>query len=172
MTSSPVFTAPPSVAPPGRAIFEPFRRRVRTLYLPRLLAAKTELYSKLDEVPNRMQVLTNQVRLLLELAHDYEQGRYRKLPWYSLAAAILALLYFISPADLLPDYIPVLGALDDLFALGLAVRVLRKDLIAYCEFKGLDPDDYFSTGTPGTSGLNWSGSGGRPSTRNPTPNSA
>lgn len=37
-----------------------------------------------------------------------------RMPWYARAFALLVLAYVLSPIDLIPDFIPVLGYLDDL----------------------------------------------------------
>jgi uncharacterized membrane protein YkvA (DUF1232 family) len=61
-------------------------------------------------------------------------ARDRRTPWYVklLAAAIAA--YALSPIDLIPDFIPVLGYLDDLLILPLGillvVRLIPPDLMA------------------------------------------
>jgi uncharacterized membrane protein YkvA (DUF1232 family) len=54
--------------------------------------------------------------------------RHPGTPWYAKALAILAVAYALSPIDLIPDFIPVLGYLDDIILLPvliwLAVRAL------------------------------------------------
>ena len=51
-----------------------------------------------------------------------------RTPWYAKACGALTLLYALSPIDLIPDFIPVLGYLDDLiivpFGLWLARRLI------------------------------------------------
>jgi len=47
-------------------------------------------------------------------------------PWYARALGILVVGYAISPIDLIPDFIPVLGYLDDLILLPLGLALLRK----------------------------------------------
>jgi uncharacterized membrane protein YkvA (DUF1232 family) len=49
-----------------------------------------------------------------------------RTPWYAKAFAALVAAYALSPIDLIPDFIPVLGQLDDLLLvpLGVAVAVL------------------------------------------------
>jgi uncharacterized membrane protein YkvA (DUF1232 family) len=42
-----------------------------------------------------------------------------------------------------PDVLPVLGSLDDVVLLALAVRVLRNDLREYCRFKGYSEEQFF-----------------------------
>lgn len=52
-------------------------------------------------------------------------------PWYAKALAALALVYALSPIDLIPDFIPVLGYLDDLIILpaliALTIHFIPKD---------------------------------------------
>lgn len=56
-----------------------------------------------------------------------------RVPWYAKTAAIAVAAYALSPIDLIPDFIPVLGHLDDvvIVPLGilLAVRLVPEDLM-------------------------------------------
>jgi uncharacterized membrane protein YkvA (DUF1232 family) len=122
---------------------EHFTERRRAAQLERLRASREAVQSKLREIPNRMQKLVNQVRLLLDLADDYASGRYRAVSWLSLGVAVVAALFFLSPADVVPDWLPVVGQLDDMAAVAIALKVLKRDLIKYCEFRGLNPAEYF-----------------------------
>lgn len=108
-----------------------------------LTVSREQVFDKLRAIPERMQRLTNQVELLLELANDYASGRYREVRWYSLAVAVSAALYFVSPTDVIPDWVPVLGHMDDLLFMGFALKLVQADLRAYAKFRGLDPDRYF-----------------------------
>ncbi len=141
-------TAQPEVVPPAeqRRILRVLARltaNIRKAQLARLHKSREAVFEKAREIPDRMQQLTNQVRLLLDLVDDYLAGRYRKVRWYSLAIAVAAALYFISPSDLIPDTLPGIGQLDDLLIMAVALRLLRKELNAYARSKGLDPADYF-----------------------------
>lgn len=49
-----------------------------------------------------------------------------KLPWYAKVLAALVMAYALSPIDLIPDFIPVLGILDDLILLPLGIALLIK----------------------------------------------
>lgn len=44
-----------------------------------------------------------------------------RTPWYAKALIVLILAYALSPIDLIPDFIPVLGLLDDLILLPIAI---------------------------------------------------
>ena len=56
-----------------------------------------------------------------------------RTPWYAKAAAGLVAAYALSPIDLIPDFIPVLGYLDDLvlvpIGIWLVVRLMPVDLM-------------------------------------------
>lgn len=49
-----------------------------------------------------------------------------RTPWYAKIWAVLVVAYAFSPIDLIPDFIPVLGYLDDLFLIPLGVFVALK----------------------------------------------
>lgn len=48
-----------------------------------------------------------------------------RTPWYVKALAIAVIAYAVSPIDLIPDFIPVLGWLDDLLVLPLGIALVR-----------------------------------------------
>ena len=64
----------------------------------------------------------------------YFAARDRRTPWYAKALAFIVAAYALSPIDLIPDFIPVIGYLDDiiLVPLGilLVVRMIPPDAMA------------------------------------------
>lgn len=60
-----------------------------------------------------------------------------RTPWYAKVFAGLVVAYAFSPIDLVPDFIPVLGYLDDLIlvpvGLALALRMIPRDVFAECQ---------------------------------------
>ncbi len=51
----------------------------------------------------------------------YLASRDPRVPWYAKALAIAVAAYALSPIDLIPDFIPVVGYLDELFILPLGI---------------------------------------------------
>lgn len=60
-------------------------------------------------------------------------------PWYAKAIGVFVVAYALSPIDLIPDFIPVLGYVDDILLLPgliwLAVRLIPANVIALCRHK-------------------------------------
>lgn len=49
-----------------------------------------------------------------------------RTPWYAKAIVMITFLYAISPIDLIPDFIPILGYLDDLLLIPLGLLLARR----------------------------------------------
>ena len=56
----------------------------------------------------------------------YLAARDRRVPWYAKVAAIAVAAYALSPIDLIPDFIPVLGLVDDLLIVPLGISLAVK----------------------------------------------
>ena len=66
----------------------------------------------------------------------YLAARDPRTPWYAKAFAAMVVAYALSPLDLIPDFIPVIGYLDDLLlvplGLWIAMRLIPPDVIEDC----------------------------------------
>jgi uncharacterized membrane protein YkvA (DUF1232 family) len=69
-----------------------------------------------------------------------------RTPWYAKLLAGVVVAYAVSPIDLIPDFIPVLGILDDLVIVplgaALAIRMIPRQVMAECREKArtaMDP---------------------------------
>ncbi len=88
-----------------------------------------------------VQLLARQAKLLYAMLKDAVAGRF-KAPWATISAVTAALLYFISPIDLLPDFIPGAGLIDDALVIAMAVSLARMDLKRYILDNHLNAADY------------------------------
>ena len=63
-------------------------------------------------------------------------GKHPKTPWYAKALGLFVVAYALSPIDLIPDFIPVLGYVDDVLLLPgliwLTLRLLPSDVLTDC----------------------------------------
>ena len=78
-------------------------------------------------------------QLETEIFALYLACKHPRTPWYAKALAALIIGYAFSPIDLIPDFIPLLGYLDDLILIpaGIAflVKIIPKDILEECRSK-------------------------------------
>lgn len=81
-----------------------------------------------------ISVYTKYIKNLKSLARKLKQDIFvlylsykdSRVPWYAKAVAICVVAYAFSPIDLIPDFIPVLGYLDDLILIPLGISLALK----------------------------------------------
>jgi uncharacterized membrane protein YkvA (DUF1232 family) len=78
-------------------------------------------------------------RLKRELYTLYLASRDHRMPWYAKMFVICIVAYALSPIDLIPDPIPVLGYVDDLLLLPLgiylALKMIPNEILMECREK-------------------------------------
>ena len=75
------------------------------------------------------------VKLLISIVKDYWSGEYRTIPWWAISAIVFTLLYVVSPVDLIPDFIPVIGYLDDAAVVSVCLMLVGQELQTYKKWK-------------------------------------
>ena len=105
--------------------------------LRKVLASESKAEGKIAGLGSSLPALVRQVRVGYSMVRDYVKGDYRKIPWWSVASVAAALGYFITPTDLMPDVLPLIGYLDDATVLAAVMAAIREDLKRYAEAKGI-----------------------------------
>jgi len=85
---------------------------------------------KLKEVPTVGNGLSK-VPVIVCLLISYLKKEYTDIPKASIIAIVSSLLYLVLPVDVIPDAIPVIGLLDDIFVIGLCWNFVKEDVEAY-----------------------------------------
>lgn len=70
------------------------------------------------------------------LLRAYATGQYREIPWASLLSIIAAVVYFVMPLDLIPDFLLGFGMIDDAVLIGWILGSLRGDIERFLEWEG------------------------------------
>jgi uncharacterized membrane protein YkvA (DUF1232 family) len=96
-----------------------------------------------DRGPGILRRLKHRTRgLRREVFALYLAIRHPATPWYAKAIAVAVVVYAVSPLDLIPDPIPVLGYLDDLVIIPLGVLAVRRmipnGVLAECRQKATE----------------------------------
>lgn len=99
--------------------------------------------SKVEKIFEHVKSLAkfkDDVLLVFSMLKDYVKGDYKQVPWRTIAVLVGALAYVVSPLDLIPDVIPVIGWSDDCLALAGALAFAKMDLDEYKAWKASRPD--------------------------------
>ena len=82
-------------------------------------------------MPKALLSLWHDVKDMWKMLRDYWSKKYTTLPFGTVSAVAVGLLYLISPFDIIFDFIPFVGYLDDAFVLTLALKIISQDLEKY-----------------------------------------
>jgi len=91
-------------------------------------------WEKIKKAAPALKQILESVRDLYSLFSDGVKGRYKLHP-VTMGIIGGGLLYFIIPADLIPDVIPFFGLLDDVAVLTTIINSLQGELLAYRNWK-------------------------------------
>ena len=96
-----------------------------------------------EMVPSRgsvLQSLKKRARILkMDTYVLYLAVRDPRTPWYAKAVAAAVVVYALSPLDLIPDFIPVIGLVDDLIlvplGIALALKMIPEPVMSECRLR-------------------------------------
>ena len=75
------------------------------------------------------------IPIMISLIKHYVEGKYTTVPYGTILAIMSALIYVLSPVDIIPDFIPFVGYLDDVAVIGLCLLMVKTDIEAYDEWR-------------------------------------
>ncbi|KDR96735.1 Uncharacterized membrane protein YkvA, DUF1232 family [Peptoclostridium litorale DSM 5388] len=73
--------------------------------------------------------------LLFEMFRDWISGKYNSVPMNSIIMIIGALLYFVAPMDVIPDFIMGMGIVDDAAVISILIKKISSDIEKYKAWK-------------------------------------
>lgn len=97
--------------------------RVRTLL--------EQVKGKLSSVTTSMegkQSFASDIQLIIKMLKTHVSGEYNSFSVRSIALLVFALVYFITPIDLIPDFIPALGFTDDISIVLFVLKSIKDDI--------------------------------------------
>lgn len=74
-------------------------------------------------------------KIMIGMLKDVKNGIYPQVPWFTIATVVMALLYILNPLDIIPDFIPGVGYIDDMAVLSLGIGWIESDLHRYLDWK-------------------------------------
>lgn len=96
-----------------------------------------QVIGKLQKVGFRenMSDFQTNVQLLIRMVRAYASGEYKGLPWKSILSIVAVLIYFVSPIDLIPDFLPIIGITDDVALVVWLVKTFSGDIQKFGEWE-------------------------------------
>ena len=93
-----------------------------------LLDEALEKAKKEEKNKGPLADLWNNLSAFFRLMQAYIHHEYRDIPWASIVLVVIAIVYFVSPIDLIPDFIPFAGFIDDAAVLVFVLAQIKADL--------------------------------------------
>ncbi len=101
----------------------------------KLLAAVVEKAKKSQDKKGPLVEVWECLKALSRLINAFVRKEYKEIPWQSLVLSSMALLYFVTPSDLFPDFIPVAGYVDDATIIAFVANAIKADLDKFLEWE-------------------------------------
>ena len=81
-----------------------------------------------------LKKFAGEIQLLVEIVKAYAKGEYKEIPVTTIAMTVLSLVYVSSPIDIIPDFIPVVGLVDDAGIIAACVAAVGVDVEKFKEW--------------------------------------
>jgi len=113
--------------------FEKVKQRADTIAReePRLERLIREAAEKAQRHRDELQKLWSNLQWLLRMLDAYRKGLYREVPWRIILYAAAAVLYFLNPMDLVPDFLIGVGFVDDATVLALVIKAIHDEMARF-----------------------------------------
>jgi len=83
---------------------------------------------RVEALGRRLQSVREDLLTLIALLRAWARGEYRDVPRKSLLVIVAGVLYFVTPIDLIPDFLVGLGFFDDVAVLTYVIGVVREEI--------------------------------------------
>ncbi|UXX81210.1 YkvA family protein [Reichenbachiella carrageenanivorans] len=93
-----------------------------------LLGSTKEKLVEVLSSNERLKDFSDKVYVMVRMVKAHLAGDYREFPWRTILLMVGALIYFITPIDMIPDVIPVLGLTDDISIIFWIYRSVQEDI--------------------------------------------
>lgn len=104
------------------------RDRERTGYL------VDEAFQKLERNKGVLAKVLTDLQSMMRLVRAWYTGEYTQAPWRTVVGAIAAVVYFVNPFDVVPDFIPGAGFVDDAVVIVFVLKAIKHDVEKFLQW--------------------------------------
>ena len=90
---------------------------------------------KSAEKSEKHKSVFSKIGVLIRMLKAYVNGSYREIPWSVLVKIVFALLYFLLITDLVPDFIPGVGMVDDITVVLWVLKGMKAEIEKFETFE-------------------------------------
>lgn len=101
----------------------------------RLVLLLRRAYERMTAQSSVLSAVWTDLRTMMRLLVRWADRSYRRVSWTPLVLMVGALLYFVVPADVIPDALGALGFVDDVTVISTVVRRVRDELDRFREWE-------------------------------------
>jgi uncharacterized membrane protein YkvA (DUF1232 family) len=120
------FTTLPTGRELADTLFEAARRVLRRRF--RVVLLIQDAYAHLEANADSLTAVWNDLRTALRLLVAWARRSYQQVSSPSLLILVAALIYFVTPVDIIPDTLGAIGFVDDVAVIETAVEAVRAEL--------------------------------------------
>ena len=124
----------PIKQPPG---FESAKHRAESLASDKSKVSSllTDAVFKAGKNKRALKKIWEDLTTLIHLIRAWASGNYTNVPWQTIVLAIAAVVYFVNPLDLITDFIPLIGYLDDATVVWFVMASISHDLAKFRDWE-------------------------------------
>ncbi len=124
----------PTTQPPG---FESAKQRAEFLAgdKSKVSSLLVDAVFKAGKNKRALKKIWEDLSTLFRLIRAWVSGSYRNIPWPSIVLAIAAVIYFVNPFDLITDFIPLIGYVDDSTVVWFVIASISNELAKFREWE-------------------------------------
>lgn len=109
-----------------------------------LLHDENKLEIFLQKIENKLTIVPivgnalSYIPVMISMIRNYVRKEYTEIPIRSIISMISALIYFVSPVDIIPDFLPVVGYLDDAAVVAACIKLVKSDIDDYKQWRKIN----------------------------------
>ncbi len=116
--------------------FEVFRKKAESYSrdLDKTKRLLDEAVAKTASEKKRLEKIWYELNILVRMIRAWARKEYKHVPVKTIITVLAALLYFVNPFDVIPDFVTGLGLLDDITVITLVFNSIRKDIERFAQW--------------------------------------